>query len=435
MFQLKISTLFNSTLKASSDRSNQTMVENSKIHLGILYIGKQGGVCHYTYELVRAISKNARVTCYLSANNVLLDKFYDLPCQIKTFDTYDSFLSLLWSMSYQKQLLSVAKEINKDMPDILLDSGSGPWAAVIKKAILSKRVFKHHNSESNDSSHENYDSIKTSVFQPLDLNLQTSLNTLLVDVVHDVEIHPDRWLPLLKIYRFFYPNSADASVGISDYSCRQMLLKLSTMPIIKSAHGIIQASPSIDLDRIAKNRNKFLFFGRIEKYKGIELLVKSFAIARQIYPNISLSIVGHGLISEQLKKQILGLNIQLINRWVSEDELSEIVDNHGVMIMPYLSATQSGVAAVSLGNGLPAVATNVGALPEQIIHNRNGLIVPKDDAVALANAMLEISKDYTCAYKMAREACLIADAVYSWEKIANNLLEDLINLSRKQLFD
>jgi glycosyltransferase involved in cell wall biosynthesis len=369
------------------------MVDNSRIHLGILYIGKQGGICHYTYELVRVISKIARVTCYLSANNVLLDKWYDLPCQIKIFDTYNGFSSLLWSMVYQQQPLSVAKEIQKDKPDILLDTGSGPWAEIIKKAIFSK--------------------------------------PLLIDVIHDVEIHPDKWLPLLRAYQFFYPINANAFIGISDYSCKQMLLKFPNASIIKSAHGIIHSSSSVDLDRIANNRNKILFFGRVEKYKGVELLVESFRIAKQICPDISLSIVGKGLIDAKLKKQILALDIQLINRWVSERELSEIVDSHGVIIMPYLSATQSGVAAVSLGNGLPAIATNVGALPEQIIHGRNGLIVPPGDANALAKAMLDISKDYTSAYKMSQEACLIAGTTYSWEKIANNLWEDLIDLTEK----
>ncbi|WP_373543087.1 glycosyltransferase family 4 protein [Chamaesiphon sp.] len=369
------------------------MADRSSIHLGILYIGKQGGICHYTYELVRVLSKIVKVTCYLSANNELLAKWQELPCQIKTFETYSGFSTLLWSMVTQ-QPLNVAKEIDRDRPDILLDTGSGPWAGMIKKAISSQ--------------------------------------VLTIDVIHDVETHPDRWLPLITAYQFFYPNKADALVGISDYSYQQLLLKFPKIPILKSAHGIIQPAASIDLDRIATNRNKFLFFGRIEKYKGVEILVKSFAIAKQVYPDLSLSIVGKGTIDEQLKTQMSELGIQLINRWVAEAELAEIVANHGIAVMPYLSATQSGVAAVCLGNGLPAIATNVGALPEQIIHERNGAIVPPGDADALAQAMLAISQDYASAYKMAQEAGIIAETTYSWKNIGTKLLEDMIDLVRKE---
>ncbi len=368
----------------------KTMADNSSIHVGILYIGKQGGICHYTYELVRVLSKLVQVTCYLSANNELLAKWQELPCQIKTFETYSGFSTLLWSMVDRQQPLNVAKEIDRDKPDILLDTGAGPWAGIIKKAI--------------------------------------SCHPFTIDVIHDVEIHPDRWLPLLAAYQFLYPTKADAFVGISDYSYRQLLIKFPQVPILRSAHGIIQPAANIDLDRIAKNRHKLLFFGRIEQYKGVEVLVKSFEIAKQVNPDLALSIVGKGIVDDRLKAQIAELGIELINRWVSEAELAEIVADRGVAVMPYLSATQSGVAAVCLGNGLPAIATNVGALPEQIIHGRNGSIVPPGDAEALAQAMLEISKDYATAYKMAQEACIIGDTTYSWEQIGTNLLTEMVDL-------
>jgi glycosyltransferase involved in cell wall biosynthesis len=383
----------NLQLDSISNQSTNTMAANSKIHLGILYIGKQGGICHYTYELVRVLSKIAKVTCYLSANNELLTQWRELPCQIKTFETYSGFSTLLWSMVNQQQPLNVAKEIDRDNLDLLLDTGSGPWAGIIKKAIAT--------------------------------------DLFVFDVIHDVELHPDRWLPLSRAYQFFYPVKANAFVGISDYSYQQLLVKFPQTPILKSAHGIIQPAANIDLDRIAKNRNKFIFFGRIEKYKGVEVLVKSFEIAKQDDPNLTLSIVGKGTIDDNLKKHMSELGIQSINRWVSEAELAEIVADHGVAVMPYLSATQSGVAAVCLGNGLPAIATNVGALPEQIIHGRNGSIVPPGDADALAQAMLAMSKDYASAYKMAQEACIIADSTYSWEQIGTNLFEDMVSLVQK----
>lgn len=369
------------------------METNSKLHLGILYIGRRGGICHYTYELVRVISQRVNVTCYLSANNTLLDAWHELPCQIKTFDTYNGFLSLIWSMVSRKGALKVAQQINTDVPDILLDTGSSPWQGIIKKEIHCK--------------------------------------TLLADVIHDVQFHPDRWSKLLNIYNFLYPAKAEVFIGISEYSYKELSIRFPTARRIKSRHGIIHTSSQIDLDAIAKNRNRFLFFGRIEKYKGIEVLIDAFRIAKQLNSKISLSIVGDGPIDTKLKKQIKELDINLVNRWVSDDELTEIIIKHGVMIMPYLSATQSGVAGVAIGNGLPSIATSVGALPEQIVEGKNGLIIPPGDANALAEAMLNISKDYVLAYKMAEEACVIASTVYSWESIGYQLIKDLENCFEK----
>ena len=370
------------------------MLQDSPIHLGILYIGKQGGICQYTYELVRVISKVARVTCYLSANNVMQSQWRELPCQVKTFETYSGFSSLLWSMIDRQKQANVAEVIQADRPDILLDTGSGPWGGVIKKAMRSK--------------------------------------PLLVDTIHDVEIHPDRWWLFLKIYQFFYPTIADALVGISDYSCQQMKVKFPNTPIVKSLHGVIHASDAIDLNRIANNRNKFLFFGRIEGYKGLNILVDAFQIAKQIHPDISLTIAGKGPIEDRVKSLILQLGIQSIDRWIPDDELSEIIADCGVMVMPYLSATQSGVAAVALGNGMPSIATDVGALPEQIIDRKNGIIVPPNDVRALAAAMVDFAKqDYESVYRMAEAASLMAATTYSWEEIGNNLLADLTCLAKQ----
>ncbi|MBR8834771.1 MAG: glycosyltransferase family 4 protein [Stigonema ocellatum SAG 48.90 = DSM 106950] len=369
------------------------MKTSSKIHIGVLYIGRRGGICHYTYELVRVISKMTKVTCYLSANNTLLDAWRELPCDIKTFDTYNGFTSLLWSMISHQGALRVAREIDIDAPDILLDTGSGPWLGIIQKNIGCK--------------------------------------TLLVDVIHDVKFHSDKWLKLLQAYEFIYPRKADVFIGLSKYSYKQLSLFFPSAKHIHSLHGIIHASCSIDLDKIARNRNNLLFFGRIEKYKGIEILIDAFRIAKQNKTQLSLTIVGAGLLDAKIQNQIAELKIKLINRWISDENLPEIIARHGVMIMPYLSATQSGVAGVALGNGLPCIGTNVGALPEQIIHGRNGLIVEPGDANALAESMLTISRDYMLAYKMAQEACLIASTTYSWKKIGSVLLKDLENLVTK----
>jgi glycosyltransferase involved in cell wall biosynthesis len=367
------------------------MVDNSQIHLGILYIGKQGGICHYTYELVRVLSKVVRVTCYLSANNVMLEQWQKLPCQVKIFETYSGFSSLLWSMIERRQQSHIADIIQADRPDILLDTGSGPWVGSIERSMRCK--------------------------------------PLLVHTIHDVEIHPDRWWLFLKAYQFFYPIDADALIGLSEYSCQQLRVKFPNTPTIKSLHGIIQSSLTIELDKIARNRNKFLFFGRIEKYKGIDVLVEAFRIAHQTDPDISLTIIGRGPIDKNLVNKISDSGIKLINRWIDDTELGEIIAANGVMVMPYLSATQSGVAAVALGNGMPAIATDVGALPEQVIHEENGIIVPANDINSLAQAMIDFARqEHSSAYKMAEAAARMGTTTYSWERLGNNLLADLVAL-------
>ncbi|HEY9619230.1 MAG TPA: glycosyltransferase [Crinalium sp.] len=290
-------------------------------------------------------------------------------------------------MISQRGALNVAHAINADAPDILLDMGSGPWKGIIERHIRC--------------------------------------NALLADVIHDVQFHPDRWRSLLQLYSLIYPRKADIFISASEYSHKQLLNSFPEKMHICSHHGVIHSPEEVDSDAIANNRNQLLFFGRIEKYKGIEVLLDAFEIAKKTDPTLHLTIAGLGPLSSNLKDKIFGLNIKLINRWIDDKELNALLASHGVVVMPYLSATQSGVAAIAIANGLPAIGTNVGALPEQIIDGKNGLIVPPNDPAALASAMVAIAQDYKLSYRMSQETCQMATTIYSWNNIGHELLENL----------
>jgi glycosyltransferase involved in cell wall biosynthesis len=219
--------------------------------------------------------------------------------------------------------------------------------------------------------------------------------------------------------------SADILVALSEFSYQQLSRKYPHKQCIRSRHGIILSASHIDVAAVAARRNKQLFFGRIFPYKGITTLLNAFAIAQRIDPAIELTIVGRGRLGTRLLRQIAGLDVHLDNRYVPDNEIKGILASHGVIVLPYSSATQSGVAALALGNGIPCIATNVGALPEQIIHGRNGLLVPPRDPESLARAMVAVSGNADLARQMAIEARSVGKENYSWNDIGQLLLEDL----------
>src|SRR5439155_4970240 len=63
------------------------------------------------------------------------------------------------------------------------------------------------------------------------------------------------------------------------------------------------------------------------------------------------------------------------------------------VVLPYRSATQSGVAQLAFAYGAPVVATNVGGLPAAIEHGRTGLLCPPDNAFAFARAIERLARD------------------------------------------
>jgi len=64
-----------------------------------------------------------------------------------------------------------------------------------------------------------------------------------------------------------------------------------------------------------------------------------------------------------------------------------------LVVLPYISATQSGIAQIAYGFDRPVVTTNVGGLAEAVKHEKTGLVVPPADPEALADAVVQFFKE------------------------------------------
>ena len=123
-----------------------------------------------------------------------------------------------------------------------------------------------------------------------------------------------------------------------------------------------------------------LFFGRILPYKGLDVLL---AAARLLDPvRFRFLIAGEGEVPA-----ITAPNIEIDNRFIADDLLPGYFQRAHVVALPYHAASQSGVAQMAFAFGRPVVATRVGALPDIVHHEVNGLLIPPGDPAALAAAL------------------------------------------------
>lgn len=357
------------------------------MRLALTYLNKGGGIAQCTYELARVLSVKCDVTCYLAAQNPILDAFRKLPCRVSSFEMRRGWASLILAMLTRRERSGIAEAIIEDRPDIVLDTGSWWWGAVVQRQLGGRFAI--------------------------------------AQMIHDVTPHPGPAAVPYLLHRRLYPPPADVVISLSEYVHRDLVRVYPRKAHIMSRHGVILPAGPADSEAVAARRRQFLFFGRIDRYKGLDVLVKAFGAAKLRDPEITLEIVGSGKIGATLRSEIERSGIALTNRWVSEEESAAAVARCGVIVLPYTSATQSGVAAAALANGIPCIATSVGALPEQVVDGRNGLIVPPRDARALEEAMLRIASDGNLARGMSAEAVRMAKDEYSWENIGSRLLEDL----------
>jgi glycosyltransferase involved in cell wall biosynthesis len=146
-------------------------------------------------------------------------------------------------------------------------------------------------------------------------------------------------------------------------------------------------------------RVSLLAFGAIRPYKGIDLALE--AMSRlPTAAGIRLTIAGvcwDG--GRDLRRQIdaLGLadRVELRDGFVSNEEAALLFSAADATILPYRSATQSGVVQLSFGYGVPVIATAVGGLVEAVAHERDGLLCPAEDVPALVAAIERMAAERT----------------------------------------
>lgn len=142
----------------------------------------------------------------------------------------------------------------------------------------------------------------------------------------------------------------------------------------------------------SRNGRTILFFGKVRRYKGLDVLLA--AMPRVLSKvDCRLTIIGEFYDSVDNYRNLVreyGLeeHVSLEDRYVGNEEIVEIFDRADVLVLPYLTATQSAVAHIALANALPIIAARTGGLSEIVVENVTGLLFPPGDPAALADQLV-----------------------------------------------
>jgi glycosyltransferase involved in cell wall biosynthesis len=265
---------------------------------------------------------------------------------------------------------------------------------------------------------------------PMLLGRVRSHGRKLVQIIHDAQPHPGEAYPLPKWFLSTVIRRSDGIVVLSEHVRRQLLdnYRYPADRVWVIPHGRLPYPGGEIKERRTSDRPfRVMFFGRVLAYKGVGLLLDAYeAIAHR--HDISLAIVGSGDLSPW-RTQIARLpRVELDNRWIGTEEIGPILSRADLIVLPYLEATQSGVAAAAYAAGIPVVATPVGGLVEQIRHSETGLIAEKVDPKSLADAILRLADDRSLYERCAAGARAIAANELGWATIGRRMAEVIENV-------
>jgi glycosyltransferase involved in cell wall biosynthesis len=166
-----------------------------------------------------------------------------------------------------------------------------------------------------------------------------------------------------------------------------------------------------------------LFFGRLSKYKGINVLLEAMRYVLSEFPDETLIIAGRAVKGFYLDELPGGLHqrVVVIDRYISNEMLATLISNAKFVVCPYIDASQSGVLMTSFALNTPVIATNVGAFPEFIRENINGFLVEVNNAKELANGIRRCLRNDT--YLSLRQKMSEMNSSLKWENNARVLME------------
>jgi glycosyltransferase involved in cell wall biosynthesis len=170
-------------------------------------------------------------------------------------------------------------------------------------------------------------------------------------------------------------------------------------------------APPVKLCYIKAHRQKY----------GPGILLRALALVKKSLPNIKLTMAGQGEMTSELKMLTGELNVESNVSFVGHvpnEQIFDLLQEHHIMVMPSVMASESfGVAAVEAAAcERPVIASNIGGVPEVVLHEQTGLLVTPRDPQELATAILQLAHDEKLRGRFGRAGRQLVIERYQWNR-------------------
>ncbi len=177
-----------------------------------------------------------------------------------------------------------------------------------------------------------------------------------------------------------------------------------------------------------------MFFGRISPYKGLDVFYEAAVMIAKRLPHVTFVVAGRpieGYVLPAPPKLDGSSAVQVLPRYLRSAETARLFQRASVVVCPYRDATQSGVVLTSYAFRVPVVATAVGGMPEYVVPEKTGLLVPVGDARAIAGAVCRVLSNDVFARQLREGTAAAENSELSWRNTAGVLLDTYQQIARK----
>lgn len=249
--------------------------------------------------------------------------------------------------------------------------------------------------------------------------------------VHDLEMHEVKnvWYKVMKNKIFDARKKENIAfcrnlLTNSPYQYKELLRRYPDKNIF------YHAFPSLVTQEIANGKDVvpelanldkpyILFFGRIEAYKGVDLLYDAFNNDKELHNNHYLVIAGRGFVYFDTTSK--PDNVIFINRYIKDSEVRELYSKAKCVVYPYISATQSGVLSLAFYFGCPTLVSDVPFFKSIVEGNDVGLLFKRglvEDLRVTLKKLMTVNSD-----EMAKKQKEYYEKNYNRESLKSALVD------------
>lgn len=248
-------------------------------------------------------------------------------------------------------------------------------------------------------------------------------------LLHDAQRHPSNGLSLVnKIGELLDKLMLASCKRFLLFSAEQYSLFHESYPskratyIPKPIHDYGESK--IDKPNIEKECN-FLFLGRIDYYKGLDILIEAIeALKVSGQRKMKLSIYGTSA-NDEWRKHIKNKNIYNLQiRFFDDSEIPDIFSTHHFLIQPYRQVTQSGPFSIALSYGLPVIASNIGIFSHLISNGNNGFLFEKESINELRQCLEQCLRLNMAEYSMlSKNVIKTKESLYNEKQMVSKVVD------------
>lgn len=252
--------------------------------------------------------------------------------------------------------------------------------------------------------------------------------TKIISIVDNIIPHEKRVGD--RILASYFVQAVHGFVAMSKSVMEDIKLFNKTKPVLFCPHPlydhfgeIIPKEKAVCNLKLDTNYKYILFFGFIRDYKGLDLLLKSFAKLSIKNKSIKLIVAGEFYTDSKPYFDLIKINqldefVIMHNNFIPDEKVADYFCASDIVVQPYKNATQSGVTQIAYHFNKPMIVTDVGGLAEIIPDGKVGYVV-KPDSEKLAEVIFkffDLNKE-----KEFMEAASVEKEKYSWTNLIKTI--------------